>query len=109
MPRLLQWQTERTVQAVLENPELQRSLASMEQLSNAVAEEAKKFDEQQAEVQKTLDQVNQITVNGKSLVMEARQTGDSLTETFKAFDQLVHTLTAPPAPGEVNEARRQSV
>ena len=38
-------------------------------------------------------------MNGKSLAIEARQTGDSLTETFKAFDQLVHTLTAPPAPG----------
>jgi hypothetical protein len=103
MPRLLQWQTERTVQAVLENPDLQRNLASVEQLSKTVAEEAKKFDERQAEIQKTLDQVNQITVNGKSLVMEARQTGDSLTETFKAFDQLVHTLNAPPAPGEIPE------
>jgi hypothetical protein len=108
MPVLLQWQTERTVQAVLENPELQRSLASVEQISKTIAEEDKKLDERQAAIQTILDQVNQVTMNGKSLVMEVRQTGDSLaqasaslTETFKTFDRLMHTLNPPLAPGEV--------
>src|SRR5581483_4076385 len=104
MPRLLQWQTERTVQAVLENPELQRTLASVEQVSNTVAEETRKLDQRQEEFQKTLDQVNQITVNGKALVVEARQTGETLTRTFTAFDQLMHTINAPPVPGETPKA-----
>src|SRR5262249_30721729 len=43
MPRLFQWQTERTVQAVLENPDLQRSLDSLEQISKTVVEEEKKL------------------------------------------------------------------
>lgn len=107
MPRLLQWQAERTVQAVLENPELQRSLASIEQISKTIAEEDKKLDERQVAIQTILDQANQVTANAKSLVMEVRQTGDSLTqasasltETFKTFDQLVHTLNPPLAAGE---------
>ena len=66
------------------------------------------MDEQQAEIQKTLDQVNQVSLNSKSLVMEVRETGEvltqtsaALTETFKTFDQLVHTLNPPPTPGEL--------
>ncbi|HEY2342198.1 MAG TPA: hypothetical protein VGH90_04165, partial [Chthoniobacteraceae bacterium] len=66
MPRLLQWQTERTVQAVMENPDLQRILGSIEQISNVVTEEEKKFDDRQVEIQTTLDEVNQVTMNSKS-------------------------------------------
>jgi hypothetical protein len=31
------------------------------------------------------------------LVIEARQTAESLTESFNAFDRLMHTLNSPPS------------
>lgn len=100
MPRLLQWQTERTVQAVLDNPDLQRTLSTIDQLSKTIAEEVAKFDEQELQAQKTLEELNQVTLNARPLMMEARQTGETLTETFNAFDRLMHTLNPPLLPGE---------
>jgi hypothetical protein len=100
MPRLLQWQTERTVQAVLDNPDLQRTLSTIDQVSKTVAEGVAKFDEQEIQAQKTLEELNQVTLNAKPLVIEARQTGETLTETFNAFDRLMRTLNPPLPPGE---------
>lgn len=99
MPRLLQWQTERTVQAVMENPDIQRTITVSEQMSKTLSEETQKFDQRQEQIQGLLQQADKITANGKDLIVEARQTSATLTETIKAADQLLHTLNPPPEPG----------
>ena len=99
LPRLLQWQTERTVQAVFENPDVQRSLAVTENISNCIADASQKFEEDKDVVQKTLEQVNQVTANGREFMVQVREASATLTETIKAANQLAILLNPPLVPG----------
>jgi hypothetical protein len=98
LPRLLQWQIERTVQAVFENPDVQRSLAVTENISNCIADASQKFEEDKDVVQKTLEQVNQVTANGREFMVQVREASATLTETIKAANQLAILLNPPLVP-----------
>lgn len=99
LPRLMQWQTERTVQGMFENPEVQRCIAVAENISNSIVDQSKQFEENKEDVREILKEASQMVANGRELMVQARETSLALTETMKAANQLAVTLNPPPTPG----------
>lgn len=105
VPRLLQWQTERTVEGVLDNTDLQKLQGAVQQVADAAqvfAAEVKKFDQRQAGIQKHLDQVSVIVQqidefapnaqavlqDGQKLFLAAQETSSSLGNTLQVADKI---------------------
>ena len=103
MPRLLQWQTERTMQGVMENADLQKLQGSVNQMANAAqvfAQEVQKLKEREASIQKHLDTVSKIVdqvhllmpntqaivKDSEKLMLATKDTSVALGETIKIAD-----------------------
>jgi hypothetical protein len=103
MPRLLQWQTERTVEAVMDNADLQKlqqSVQQMTRVSEVFAQEIRKLEKREAAVHKSLlqvsgivDQVDKLTPktqlmlqDGQKLLATAKDTSVALGDTLKIVD-----------------------
>ncbi len=103
MPRLLQWQTERTVEGVMDNGDLQKlqtAVQQMVQVSQVFAQETRKLHEREAAVHKALQQVsgivgqiNELTPktqlmlqDGQKLLATAKDTSVALGDTLKIVD-----------------------
>ncbi len=105
MPRLMQWQMERTVEGVLDNADLQKlqtSVQQMVQVSQVFAQEARKLQEREAAVHKALQQVSGIVEqmdkltpktqlmlqDGQKLLTTAKDTSVALSDTLKIVDNV---------------------
>ena len=114
-PRLLQWQTERTAQGVLDNTDLQKLQGSVQQMANATqifAQEIQKLEQREAAIQKHLetvskivDQVHKLTPNtqaiiqdGQKLLLAATDTSNSLGTTLKVADKLSSQIASKDKP-----------
>ena len=103
MPRLLQWQTERTVEGVMDNADLQnlqQAVQQMTKVSEVFAQEIRKLHEREAAVHKALGQVsgivgqiNELTPktqlmlqDGEKLLATAKDTSVALGDTLKIVD-----------------------
>ena len=129
MPRLLQWQTERTVEAVMENGNLQKLESSVRQMAHAsqiFALEIQKLKDREASIQKHLETVSHIVnqVHGlmpgtqavvqdsQKLLLAAKDTSLALTETLKTADAVSAKFKSDkpePAnakPFDINEYQR---
>lgn len=104
-PRLLQWQTERTVEGVMDNNDIQKLEASvhqMVQVAQIFAQETRKLHEREAAVHKALGQVsgivgqiNELTPksqamlqDGQKLLATAKDTSVALGDTLKIVDNV---------------------
>ncbi len=103
LPRLLQWQTERTVEGVMDNADLQKLQASVQQMaqvSQVFAQEIRKLEQREAAVHKSLqqvsgivDQIDKLTPktqvmlqDGEKLLATAKDTSVALGDTLKIVD-----------------------
>ncbi len=115
LPRLLQWQTERTVEAVLDNADLQRLQAAVQQVSNAAttfATELQQFDRKQAALQDNLvkvsgiiEQIDKLAPNVQSVLQEGQKllavtqdTSLALGTTLQTADKLSANFASPDTP-----------
>jgi len=77
VPRLMQWQTERTVDAILQGPDVQRVIGQSDAFTRAisdVAAEVKRIDQRQTELSALLAQVDRIVQEVKGFGPEIRDT-----------------------------------
>jgi hypothetical protein len=102
-PRLLQWQTERTVEGVMDNAGIQKLEDSVQKMANAAqvfAQEIQKLKDREAAIQKHLetvsiivDQVHRLMPNTQAVVQDsqklmvaAKDTSIALGDTLKVVD-----------------------
>jgi len=116
MPRLLQWQTERTVEAVLDHPDIGRILATSDRIGLAaetVATEVRSFESRNAQIQETLTRVAAMIDNarvagetfqgvlqeGQRVLVSAQATSADFTEAMTALDHFYAQVNSgPPSP-----------
>jgi uncharacterized protein YdcH (DUF465 family) len=128
-PRLLQWQTERTVDGVMENAGIQKLQDSVQQMANAAhifAQEVQKLKDREAAIQKHLDTVSTIVdqvhklmpntqavvQDSQKLMLAAKDTSVALGDTLKVVDTVSAKFKSDksePAgakPFDINEYKR---
>ncbi|CAG7856906.1 hypothetical protein MCAMS1_01567 [biofilm metagenome] len=128
-PRLLQWQTERTVEGVMDNAglqQLQNSVQTMAKAANIFAQEIQKLKDREAAIQKHLetvsiivDQVHKLMPNTQAVVQDsqklmiaAKDTSIALGDTLKVVDTVSAKFKSdkPEPPGakpfDINEYQR---
>jgi hypothetical protein len=100
-PRLLQWQTERTVEAVLDTPDLQRVFTNIDETTRVlqrVVAEMDRIDERGVLISNTLQQVNGIVAHANRLATNVNSTVRDSINALVAFQtvntNLVETMTA---------------
>jgi hypothetical protein len=128
-PRLLQWQTERTVEGVMENAGIEKLQSSVQQMATAAqvfAQEVQKLKDREAAIQKHLDTVSTIVdqvhklmphtqavvQDSQKLMLAAKDTSVALGDTLKVVDTVSSKFKsdkpeAPDAkPFDINEYKR---
>lgn len=117
-PRLLQWQTERTVEGVMDTNGIQKLQESVQLMSKSVmifAQEVQKLKDREAAIQKHLDTVSKIVdqvhklvpntqavvQDSEKLMVAAKDTSVALGETLKVVDTVSAKFKSdkPEPPG----------